>query len=111
FLFCLFLSLSVTSQQLSIIPQPADIKSKDGFFKLNRSTVMVVRNGVDDNAANFLNEYLYSYFGFKLKKLKAASSNFIQLTTLQMLVPGKEGAYSLTVSPKNIVIQGQTASG
>ncbi|MEI9910413.1 MAG: glycoside hydrolase family 20 zincin-like fold domain-containing protein [Bacteroidota bacterium] len=69
------------------------------------------KTGVDDNAADFLNEYLKQYFGFKLKKAKVAASNYIQLTTLQTLVPGKEGAYSLIVTTKSISIQGQTASG
>jgi hexosaminidase len=51
------------------------------------------------------------YFGLKLKKVMAAQSNYIQFTTLQTLVPGKEGAYSLSVATKTILIQGQTSSG
>lgn len=112
---CLFLSLylaaSSFSQPLHIIPRPQLVKQGNGKFTLNTATVIVVKNGVDDNSANFLNSYLKLYYGFSLKKVKTAASNYIQLTTLQTLVPGKEGAYSLIVTPKKIAIQGQTASG
>ncbi|HET6995706.1 MAG TPA: family 20 glycosylhydrolase, partial [Chitinophagaceae bacterium] len=110
-LVLLFCSVILSAQQLDIIPQPAEVKIDTGSFHFNRGTVLVVKNGVDDNAASFLNDYIYNKFGFKLKKTKAAQSNFIQLVTVQTLVPGKEGAYSMTVSPNSILIQGQTASG
>ncbi|HEY6503795.1 MAG TPA: beta-N-acetylhexosaminidase [Chitinophagaceae bacterium] len=112
---CLFLSLlmgfTIAAQTTQIIPRPANQKLNTGRFLLSASTVLVVKNGVDDNAAGFLNNYLKLYYGFTLKKVKTATSNYIQLTTLQTLVPGKEGAYSLIVKPTNISIQGQTASG
>jgi hexosaminidase len=113
-IICLSLSLliiSTISAQVNIIPRPAEVKLTRGNFFLSPSTVIVVRNGVDDNAADFFNDYLKQYTGFSLKKTKTAKSNYIELTTLQTLVPGKEGAYSLTVTSKNIAISGQTASG
>ena len=112
---CLFFSLcllsALSAQQGNIIPQPAELVWQTGKFSLSKSTVLVVRNGVDNSAADFLNNYLKLYYGFTLKKVKAAVSGYIQLTTLQTLVPGKEGAYSLTVTPKSISVQGQTTSG
>jgi hexosaminidase len=108
FLSCSFI---LSAQQLAIIPQPAEVKLDTGSFLLNRGTVIVVKNAVDDNAAIFFNDYIYNTLGFKLKKTRAAQSNFIQLVTVQTLVPGKEGAYAMTVSPNSILIYGQTASG
>src|SRR5882672_3664121 len=111
-LLCLVASvltgLIVSSQQVNIIPQPAEMKIDKGVFSLSPSTVILVKNGVDDNTADFFNDYLKQYFGVKLKKVKSAASNYIQFTTLQTLAPGKEGAYSLSVTPKAIIIQGQT---
>jgi len=109
--FVFIISMTISAQQVSIIPQPANLVMKHGSFGLSASTVLVVRNGVDDNTADFFNDYLKLNFGLKLKKVKSAASNYIQFTTLQTLVPGKEGAYSLSVLSKTITIQGQTASG
>ncbi len=111
-LFIIACGLSATAQNnLNIVPAPANVKVNAGKFSLTSSTVLVIKNGVDDRAANFLNSSLKKKFGFSLKKVKTASANFIQLTTLQTLVPGKEGAYNLTASAKNITVNGQTASG
>lgn len=104
--------LSATAQNsLNIVPMPASIKINKGSFSFSPSTVIVIKNGVDDNSADLFNTYLKVKFGYKLKKVKAALTNYIQLTTLQTLVPGKEGAYSLNINSKSITIYGQTVSG
>ena len=111
-LLMVVLTLSVTAQNsLNIVPMPAEVKINKGIFSFSPSTVIVIKNGVDDYSADIFNNYLKAKFGFKLKKVKSAQANYIQLTTLQTLVPGKDGAYSLNVNPKNIIIYGQTASG
>ncbi|MBL7742775.1 MAG: family 20 glycosylhydrolase [Chitinophagaceae bacterium] len=108
---CILLRLLISAQPTNIIPRPVEVKPATGSFSLSASTVIIVTNGVDDNSAGFLNSYLKLYYGLSLKKEKTATSNYIRLTTVQTLLPGKEGAYSLTVDPKGIFIQGQTASG
>jgi hexosaminidase len=110
FVLCIALFKS-QAQSINIIPQPAEMTIGKGNFTISSSTALIVKNGVDNNTADFLNDYLKQYFGFKLKKLKSAQSNYIQFSTLQTLVPGQEGAYALKVSAKSIIIQGQTASG
>lgn len=110
-LLVLLFSVTLLAQDINIVPQPAEMTMGNGSFNLSATTVLVVKNGADDNTANFFNDYLKQFFGLKLKKVKSAASNYIQFTSLQTLVAGKEGAYSLSVSPKAINIQGQTASG
>ncbi len=105
-------TLSVTAQNsLNIVPMPADIKISKGSFSISPATVIVIKNRVDDYSPDLFNNYLKAKFGFNLKKAGSATSNFIQLTTLQTLVPGKDGAYSLNVNANNITVSGQTASG
>ena len=105
-------ALSATAQNiLNIVPIPATVKINKGSFSFSPSTVIVIKNGVDDYPADLFNNYLKTKFGFKLKKVKSAPTNYIQLTTVQTLVPGKEGAYSLNINSKSITIYGQTASG
>ncbi|MBL7739346.1 MAG: family 20 glycosylhydrolase [Chitinophagaceae bacterium] len=110
-LCCIFVTCLIIAQPATIIPRPVEVKPGTGSFSLSASTVIIVTNGVDDNSANFLNSYLKMYYGWSLRKIKTAAANYIRLTTLQTLLPGKEGAYSLTVEPGSISIQGQTASG
>jgi hexosaminidase len=107
----LVFSIPVFSQAVNIVPQPVELTVKKGSFTINASTLIVVMNDVDDNTADFFNDYLHQYFGLKLKKTRSAKANFIRFTTLQTLVPGKDGAYTLNVGDKSIDIQGQTASG
>jgi len=109
----LVLTVIITKAQnnLNIVPMPAEVKMGKGSFSLSPASVIIVKNGVDDFGADFLNSILKKDFGFSLKKVKSAAANYIQLTTLQTLVPGKEGAYTLAVAANNITISGQTASG
>ena len=110
-LLVLLISVSASAQEINIVPQPAEMTMNEGSFTLSASTVIIVKNGADDNTAKFFNDYLKQFFGLKLKKVKSAASNYIQFTTLQTMAAGKEGAYSLSVLPKTITIQGQTTSG
>lgn len=107
----LLFSTGIFAQDINIIPAPAELKKGIGFFPITSSTVIVVKNEVDKNAATFFSNYLQQYYGYGLKTAASATANFIELTTLQTLVPGKEGAYSMNITAKGVTIQGQTASG
>ena len=113
-LFGLICSLSISqiiAQGINIIPQPVEVKPGKGNFTINSTTVLLVRNGVDNNTADFYNTYLKKFYGFSLKKQKSATKNYIEFTTLQTLLPGKEGAYTLSVGASSVKIMGQTSSG
>lgn len=107
----LLISATAIAQDISIIPAPVEVKKGTGIFFITPATVIVVKNEVDKDAADFLSNYLSQFYGYKLKTATSANTNFIQLTTLQTLVPGKEGAYNLEVTNKGVNISGQTASG
>lgn len=103
--------ITVAQNNLNLVPRPAEVKMGKGNFSLSAATVLVIKNGVDDKTAELFNSSIKKRFGFVLKKVKSAQKNYIQFTTMQTLIPGKEGAYSLNVTSKNIVVNGQTASG
>jgi len=68
----LFISLRIISQEkenvLAIIPKPSELKMLNGNFKLSDSTNIVIQNlSSCKNEADFFNEYLEKYYGFKLK--------------------------------------------
>jgi hexosaminidase len=103
--------IAVAQDNINIVPKPAEVKTGKGNFNLSAATVLVIKNGVDDKTADYFNAVFKSRFGYALKKVKTAKANFVQFTTLQTLLPGKEGAYSLNITSKSIVVYGQTASG
>jgi len=82
-LLAILISFTLAAQEISIIPQPADIRKNPGNFTLNRSTVIVIAKKEDERSANFLNDYLQKYYGFRLKitRAKAPKSNYIVLST------------------------------
>jgi hexosaminidase len=96
---------------MSIIPKPASLQKGSGTFSISKQTVIAIKNEADRNAANFLNDYLQQYYGFKLDVDKQESRNYIRLTTRQfMQAPAKEG-YSLTVTKDGVTIEGDSNAG
>jgi len=111
-IFCTFFAFYATAQEVSIIPQPSKITFPEkGEFVLSPSTV-IVANKKEQNSINFLNDYLQKFYGFKLKQVTKATSNFINLTTpVFVRKPNNEEAYTLTVNKSSIHIQGSSLNG
>ena len=74
-LLFLVILLQTNAQEVSIIPQPTKITQEaQGTATINAQTVIVLASADLAPSANFLNDYLQSFFGFKLKLSKTASS-------------------------------------
>lgn len=98
--------------EISIIPQPARMDIKAGIFELNRSTVILLQTKADQPAADFFNDYLQHFYGFKLTIVKAAKNNFIRLNTPVFIkAPDNEERYTLNVSRNAVEIQGDSHKG
>jgi hexosaminidase len=109
-LILLLASTAAIAQDISIIPQPAYLDAKQGTFALGDKTVLVVRDKLDQKAADFLNDYLEQFYGMKLEVRKRARTNFISLSTRQAKDAG-QGAYTLLVTGKGITIEGDSYPG
>ena len=107
----LFFVMKTNAQEISIIPKPVKTEWKQGNFNINANTVFVINNDEENKSANFLNDYLQNFYGFKLKTGKQPASNFIKLSTKRALPATQEGKYSLTVSASSIIINGDTHQG
>ncbi|MES2776192.1 MAG: family 20 glycosylhydrolase [Bacteroidota bacterium] len=99
------------TEKYPIVPKPQSLIPKAGSFLLSAATVIVLDGESQKNAANFLNDYLGRFYGFKLKVAKMATKNYIRLGVKKMLVPGKEGKYDMQISPSAINISGDTHEG
>ncbi|HYC27501.1 MAG TPA: beta-N-acetylhexosaminidase, partial [Chitinophagaceae bacterium] len=97
--------------QFNIVPQPAKLVAEKGSFHLSNKTTLVLLDDAEQLSANFLNDYLERFYGFRLKTAKKATSNYIRLATRRFIRPGTEGKYSLQVKPGSVNIEGDTYQG
>ncbi len=66
FSFLILFNLSALSQTpVGIIPKPVEITQKNGYFNLNKSTIIIANSSVKHNA-DMLNYYLKKFYGFTL---------------------------------------------
>lgn len=115
-LFILLLSSSlIKAQQVNIIPAPVGYSTSSDKFILSSKTTLVLNDAGEMNTANFFNDYLQKFYGFKLpvkNRNVAAKTNVILLTTKKFIkAPDNEEAYSLTVSRNVINIEGDSYRG
>ncbi len=107
---CLFLCTSTVGRQ--IIPAPVKQVAGKGVFKLSAKTQLVYTDEQEKQTADFFNDYLSRYYGFKLAVSRQATTDFIRFSTLKfMAAPANEGHYTLEVSPGGVKIQGDTYKG
>jgi hexosaminidase len=112
-LFSLFFCVTVFSQQINIIPQPASIKQPKiaAKFSITPATQIVLEGSNLENCAGFFNNYLQQFYSFKLKIVKNTSSqNVIRLNYERMDNP-IEGAYRFNINNKGVYIAGDNETG
>jgi len=106
-------SVCSRAQEIMIIPQPVSVKQPKiaSEFNINPATQIVLEGSSLQQSANFLNDYLQQFYGFKLKLVKkAAGNNVIRLNyeRFDKLIPG---AYQMTVNNKGVYIAGDNEAG
>lgn len=97
--------------QLNIVPRPVKAVAGTGHFPLTSKTTLVLLDEGEQASANFLNDYLERFYGFRLQTAPSATSNYIRLATRRFIQPGQEGKYSMEVKPNAINIEGDTYQG
>ncbi len=110
--FLLFVVLQLKAQEINIIPKPASLQTQKGSFTITPATTLSYIDEGDKQAADFLNTYLQKFYGFQLKRSKQPTTNFIRFSTKKFIkAPDNEGHYSLTVTTKNVVADGDSYAG
>src|SRR5579871_739469 len=110
FLCALMFSISY-SQQISIIPKPVKATPQPGNFVINKTTIIVAEGEDEKRSADFFNDYLQNFYGFKLKTGKKPFRNYISFSTNKTLVADEEGRYTMRVSPASVTINGNSHQG
>lgn len=110
FLFAFGLSIAHT-QEVSIIPQPVKLVVEKGNYTINSKTQILLAGTGLENSANFLNDFLQQFYGFKLKVVsKGDLKNKIVLNYEKMEYP-IAGAYQMHVNKDGVYIAGDNATG
>ena len=110
-LVCVAGFATVASAQVNVIPQPAQVKIKQGQFTLNKSTQIVVDRSTKP-VGEYLAKVLRKSTGYKLPVVQAASGagNSIIIWAGGDAELGKE-SYKLNVTPDVVTIISPTANG
>ena len=112
-IFLLASSLTL-SAQVSIIPQPKQISYpvNKGNFILNSETELVTQHAGLQSSVDFLNNYLQTNFGFKLRQVKSAGSNANAIyLRYKKNSKNKPGAYNLAVKNRRIELTAGSDEG
>lgn len=97
--------------QVNIVPQPTSLEVGNGSFYITKKTVIAARDEEDRKAANFLNDYLQQFYGFKLDVDKQEGKDYIRLNTKKFIKAPDKDAYNLVVNKEGITIEGDTYTG
>ncbi len=112
FTFSLLFSVCVFSQQ-SIIPRPVTVKkpAKQAFFQLDPATTVLLEGSGLDFPLNFLNQYLQTYYGFRLQTSNQKTGNNMLRLNFDRLDHPIPGAYNLDIDKQGIRIAGDNETG
>lgn len=99
------------SQNSLIVPKPVSLQVKEGFFTLDKATVIAARDEADKQAAAIFNDYLQTYYGFTLPVKKEAIKGAIHLATRKFIKAPERDAYTLNVTANGVAIEGDTYAG
>lgn len=110
---CLFaIGFTVANtQDVSIIPQPVKMVVEKGNFTINNKTQILLAGTGLEKSADFLNDFLQQFYGFKLKIIKKDDfKNNIVLNYDKINNP-ITGAYHMHVNKDGVYITGGNAAG
>lgn len=99
-----------TDANLGIIPAPVSVTKKPGFFKLDKTVVLISNEPADAATADFLNSFIAGKGGFALRTARdvPAGQRSIVLTSAGADKLPAEG-YQLQIDEKKITVTGKGA--
>lgn len=106
------LSAQTVHQRYPLIPWPDSLREISGSIRLERTAAIVVANDSILQEAAVFNEYMQSNYGFSFEvKVGKRGGDGAIFVTVDPAIQGHSGAYKLSVSKKNVSVQGNNLSG
>jgi hexosaminidase len=108
-----FTIIQLKAQELAIVPQPAEINwpQTKGNNTITSNTPIVLAGTGLENSANFLNDYLQRFYGFKLKIIKGTNFKNAIVLNYERIEHEIPGAYIVNSYNGGIYIAGDNAEG
>jgi hexosaminidase len=113
--FVLLFAAFAGAQEVNIIPKPTRAETQPGSFVITPTTSIVLSETGLERSAQFLNDYMQHFYGFRLPVIKNGRSqknnkNNIVLDIEQIDHP-IPGAYAMIITPNGIEIGGSGSLG
>jgi len=110
-LFTVFLFANLKAQEISIVPKPVKTNWQKGIFGISKRTMLVASSEQEKKSADFLNNYLEQFYGFKLTTGKKPAADFISLSAKHASASVIRGRYTLNVTSASVNITGDNEEG
>ncbi|HEX4373580.1 MAG TPA: beta-N-acetylhexosaminidase, partial [Puia sp.] len=104
--------LNSHAQQINITPKPVSVLVKEGSYQITPQTKIFLAKSTLQNSADFFNDYLQKFYGFKLAVVTKQANNSIEFTTNKNIAESKRtDGYSLKVDRSKTIITGANDAG
>ncbi len=111
FMLAVLCSTTAICQKVNIIPQPVSVSVKPGKFVITKQTKLVAPRAAEKLAADFLNDYLQQYYGFKLTISKTPSPKSISFNGNLKMDDAKAGAYKFKSGAAGVAVTANSPEG
>ncbi|WP_158795701.1 beta-N-acetylhexosaminidase [Pedobacter sp. L105] len=109
-LACITMSVKAqTDENLGIIPAPVSVQRQSGYFKLDKTVVLVSNEAPNAATADMLNAYIAAKGGFALRTTKATGTQHAIILSSDGADQLPEEGYTLKVDAKSITVTGKGA--
>jgi hexosaminidase len=108
---CLLVAFHLQAQEVAIIPKPASVVFGNGSFSITPSTQIKMEGSGLGRSANYLNDYLQEFYGFRLSITKQSPKSDLIILNYERLDYPIPGAYNMEVNDKTIYIAGDNEEG
>jgi hexosaminidase len=112
--FSLLFAIVTTAQDINIIPKPFRTVKTEGNFSITPATQIILEETGLEKSAQFLNDYLQQFYGFRLPVIKNGGlrnkTNLIRLD-IEKMDNSIPGAYTLVIDKSAVTIGGDNATG
>jgi hexosaminidase len=98
------------AQAPALFPLPASMKLVPGTFTLIPTTPLIASDAADARIAAFLNDYLQTYYGFRLPVTRQGTAG-VRFSTRKFIKAPDKDAYLLRVDKSGITVEGDTYAG
>jgi hexosaminidase len=106
------LFLNSQAQQINITPKPVSVIANEGSYEITPQAKIFLGKPGLQNSADFFNDYLQKFYGFKLAVVTKKTNNSIEFNTDKNNTESKHtDGYTLKVDGSNAIITGTSDAG